>query len=499
MRIIYRKVWVVIILGRSEEYLAGLVKELISLPNETKWVEFKVNNDKPDELGEYISALSNSATLDGKPHAYLIWGINDETHDIVGTDIKPNETKVGNEELESWLLRLLSPKILFKFYEVQINNRNIVILEIEKASGRPVQFRGNEYIRIGSYKKLLKDFPEIERELWRAFEQNIYEEMIAKDHLPESEVLDFIDYPAYFDLLKIPLPADRKRILEKLNEEEMIVPNTAGGWDITNLGAILFAKKLSDFKLLKRKAVRVIQYKGNSRIETMREQEGGKGYASGFQGLIGFINNLLPRNEVIGKALRQELPMYPELAVRELVANALIHQDFSIRGTGPMVEIFSDRMEITNPGRPLVNSERFIDTPPKSRNEELASFMRRIGICEERGSGFDKVVYETELYQLPAPIIEVTEEHTKVILLSHVDFKEMSKEDKVRACYLHACLKHVNREPMTNTSLRQRFGLEDKDVSVVSRLIKDATEKGLIKLLESDTNQRYFKYIPFWA
>lgn len=202
---------------------------------------------------------------------------------------------------------------------------------------------------------------------------------------------------------------------------------------------------------------------------------------------------------MIGIALRQELPMYPELAVRELVANALIHQDFSIRGTGPMIEIFSNRMEITNPGRPLVNAERFIDTPPKSRNEELASLMRRIGVCEERGSGFDKVVSETEFYQLPAPIVEVTEEHTKVILFSHIEFKIMSKEDKLRACYLHTCLKYVNREFMTNMSLRQRFGLKDKDVSVASRLIKDATEHGLIKLLESDTNQRYYKYVPFWA
>jgi Predicted transcriptional regulator containing an HTH domain and an uncharacterized domain shared with the mammalian protein Schlafen len=489
----------VIILPRTEEYLISLVKELTSLPKETVWFEFKVNNDNPYEIGEYISALSNSATLAGKSNAYLIWGINNETHDIVGTDFKPSEAKVRNEELESWLLRLLAPRIFFRFYEILFNHKNIVILELEKAFGKPVQFKGSEYIRIGSYKKLLKDFPEIERELWRAFDQTSYEEKIAKDHLTESEVLNFIDYPAYFELLKMPLPEGRKRIIEKLSKEGLIVQNSAAGWDITNLGAILFAKKLSDFKLLKRKNVRVIQYKGNSRIETIREQEGGKGYASGFEGLIGFINNLLPRNEVIGKALRQDLPMYPELAVRELVANALIHQDFSIRGTGLILEIFSNRMEITNPGQPLVNSERFIDTPPKSRNEELASFMRRIGVCEERGSGFDKVVSETEFYQLPAPIIEVTKEHTKVILLAHIDFKEMSKEDKRRACYLHTCLKYVNREFMTNMSLRQRFGLNDKDVSVASRIIKDATEHGLIKLLESDTNQRYYKYIPFWA
>ncbi len=89
---------------------------------------------------------------------------------------------------------------------------------------------------------------------------------------------------------------------------------------------------------------------------------------------------------------------YPELAIRELVANALIHQDFFISGAGPMVEIFENRIEITNPGSPLVSTARFIDTPPRSRNETLASMMRRFGICEERGSGIDKVITQVELY-----------------------------------------------------------------------------------------------------
>jgi ATP-dependent DNA helicase RecG len=486
-------------LTRTVEYLKSLINELTALPNETGWVEFKVNNDKPDEIGKYISALSNTATLDGKNHAYMLWGIDNTNHEVVGTEFSPHDTKIGNEELENWLLRSLSPKIYFTFYEVEMKSKKLVILEVEKSTEKPVQFKGDEYVRIGSYKKLLKDFPETERKLWRLFEKHIYEEMIAKDNLDESDILGVLDYPAYFDLLNIPLPEDRSRIIEKLSEEDIIVKNNIGKWDITNLGAILFAKKLSDFKHLKRKSVRVIQYKGNSRIATMREQEGGKGYASGFEGLIGFINNVLPRNEIIGEALRQEVPMYPELAVRELVANAIIHQDFSIRGTGSMVEIFSDRMEITNPGVPLISADRFIDTPPKSRNEALASFMRRIGVCEERGSGFDKVVFETELYQLPAPIIEVTEDHTKVILFAHVDFKDMSKEDKIRACYLHACLRYVNREFMTNSTLRKRFGLHDKDASVASRLLKDATNHGLIKLVESETNQRFNRYVPFWA
>lgn len=308
-----------------------------------------------------------------------------------------------------------------------------------------------------------------------------------------------LDYPAYFDLLKSPLPETRDGILTALYADEMIAPGRSGKWNITNLGGVLFAKKLSDFRSLKRKAVRVIQYKGESRVETVREQEGAKGYACGFEGLIGFVVNLLPSNEVIGQALRREVPMFPELAIRELVANAIIHQDFHITGTAPLVEIFSNRMEITNPGLPLVKTDRFLDSPPKSRNEMIASFMRRIGVCEERGSGVDKIVFQTEFYQLPAPIFESTDEHTRSVLFAHRELREMDKEDRIRACYLHACLKYVQRDFMTNTTLRERFGIEDKNSATASRIIKDASIAGLIRCYDVTVGSKAKKYLPWWA
>lgn len=191
--------------------------------------------------------------------------------------------------------------------------------------------------------------------------------------------------------------------------------------------------------------------------------------------------------------------MFPDLAIRELVANAIIHQDFHSTGTAPLVEIFSNRMEITNPGLPLVKTDRFLDSPPKSRNEALASFMRRIGVCEERGSGVDKVVFQAELYQLPAPIFETTEEHTRVVLFSHKEFREMDKEDRIRACYLHACLRYVQRDFMTNTTLRERFGIDAKNSAMISRIIKDAIEADLIKCHDMSVGSRARKYLPFWA
>ena len=457
------------------------------------------NNSDPEKIGEYISALSNSAALYGKKHAYILWGVDDKTHDIIGTTFKPSNSKKGNEELESWLLKLLEPQIDFHFHELTIDDKSIVLLKISQAFRHPVRFRNQEFIRVGSYKKKLADFPEKERELWRIFDRTPFEKGITASSVSNDDVLKLLDYPAYFDLLELPLPDGRAAILYCLEKDDLIRSCEAGGWDITNLGAILFSKKLDDFPNLKRKAIRVIQYKGRSRTETLREQFGSKGYVTGFEGLVDFIMALVPSNEVIGKALRKSAPMFPELAIRELAANALIHQDFFVTGTGPMIEIFEDRMEISNPGEPLVDTLRLIDSPPKSRNEALASLMRRFRICEERGSGIDKVVEQVEYYQLPAPVFEAPAGFTRVVIFAHRPLNQMDKADRVRACYLHASLKFVMRDYLTNASLRERFGVEEKNKAAVSRYIREALEEGVIKPYDEDASRKLMKYVPFWA
>lgn len=482
------------------EYLRQLLNELRRLPEETEWVEFKHNNADPQEIGEQISALANSAALAGKTCGYLVWGIESATHNILGTDFRPKSKRIGNEELENWLLHLLTPKINFSFYDINTEERIIVLLEIERAFRHPVQFKGVEYVRIGSYTKPLKGFPEKERQLWRIFDTTPFEDLSAIDNVCADTVLRLIDYPAYFDLLKQSLPDNKQGILNRFIEDNIIKKNEAGSYNITNLGAILIAKKLDDFKDLRRKAVRIIIYENATRIKTIKEQASVRGYACGFEGLVDFINGLIPRNEIIGKALRKDAPMYPIIAVRELLANALIHQDFFVRGAGPMVEIFSDRIEITSPGVPLVKTERFLDSPPKSRNESLASFMRRIGVCEERGSGIDKAVFETELYQLPAPLFEVIEGNTRITLFAHRPLSKMDRQDRVRATYLHACLKYVQRGYLTNSSLRERFGIQKENSAMVSRIIKEAIEDKAIKLTDPESESRkYARYVPIWA
>lgn len=484
---------------RSPHFLANLVRELCKLAEETEWVELKRNNSDGEEIGEYISALSNSAALAGKAHAYLLWGVDDKTHEIVGTTVTPRADKRGSEHLENWLLRLLSPKVEFWFHEVEVDEKRVVLLEIERAARQPVQFAGVEYIRVGSYKKKLKDYPEKERALWRLFDRVPFEEQLADEDVSDEHVLNVLDYPAYFELMKRPFPPARAHILDALAEDHLITRNTAGRWDVTNLGAILFARKLKLFRGLERKAVRLIVYKGTDRTETERETIEEKGYAVGFDSLMHSADLVIPSNEVIETALRRAVPLYPPLAIRELVANALIHQDFAIRGAGPMIELFTDRLEITNPGAPLINADRFLDQPPQSRNDALASLMRRMGICEERGSGIDKVVRQTEIFQLPAPLFRAPGDFTQAVLFAPRPLEKMSKDDRIRACYQHACLRYVNHDFMTNLSLRERFGLDEKRSSTISRYINEALEARVIAAVDPNAGRKFMKYVPGWA
>lgn len=312
-------------------------------------------------------------------------------------------------------------------------------------------------------------------------------------------VLSLLDYPAYFELMERAVPEQHEVILKALAMDELIESAGAGGWNIRNMGAVLFARNLRDFSGLKRKAARVIAYRGVSRVQTIREHEDTRGYAAGFKTLVAHINSLLPTNEVIGQALRKTVPVYPELAIRELVANALVHQDFFVTGSGPMIEIFEDRMEVTNPGLPLVDTARFLDHPPRSRNEELAGMMRRVGICEERGSGVDKIVFETELYQLPAPAFETAGESTRATLWTPRKLIKMDQADRIRAVYLHACLRYVQRDYMTNTSLRARFGIDARNSASATRLIKEAVTAGMVRPHDAAAGRKFMKYVPHWA
>lgn len=476
-----------------------LINELLALPAETTWLEFKGSNADPEMIGKRCSALSNAARLEGRDCAYLIWGVEDETHAILGTDFNPDTKKIGGQVLQLWLANSLQPSIAFSFRTVQHSGGRLVLLEIPAATGAPVAFNSIPYIRIGSATPKLSDYPQRYQLLIERLQPYRWEQGIARQYASGDEVLNLLDYSHYFRLTKQPLPDNRSGIFDKLEADRLIVRDVGERWNITNLGAILFATRLSDFDAgLARKAVRFVAYGGKNRAATVTHRhDGQKGYAIGFEGLVSYLNDLLPKNEHIGSALRQAHPLFPELAIRELVANALIHQDMTISGAGPQIELFADRIEISNPGIPLVKPERMIDLPPRSRNAELASLMRRMGICEEQGSGLDKVLEQVELFQLPPPLFRAEESSTQVVLYAPRSFADMTPEERVRACYFHAVLRFLSGDKMKNASLCTRLGIAPKNAAQASAVITKALDAGLIRIADPDHPRA--GYVPHWA
>jgi ATP-dependent DNA helicase RecG len=480
--------------------LPELLQTLLSGSTESEWMEFKLNNAKPAEIGEQMSALANASALHKRDRAFIVWGINDDTHAFVGTTFRPSRDKVGNEDLENWLATLLTPHIQFWIYEFESDGKNAVIFEIEPAMHQPIAFKGVEYIRVGKCTKKLRSHPEKERSLWRIFSRESFEAGIAATRVTADEVLRLLSFQNYFSLTDYPVPTTNEAVVEQLCSDGIAQKVNGSRYDITNLGAILFARDLGNFDRLKRKAIRIVMYRNTNRIETEQEFEGKRGYASGFQALISFLLAHVPHSEEIQQALRISVPKYPELALRELAANALIHQDFDISGAGPMIEVFSDRVEFTNPGVPLLDVQRFLDLPPRSRNEKLAHLMRRLKICEERGSGIDKVLLAAEIHQLAPPDFLVAGDNTKAILFAPRTFAQMTAHERIRACYQHAGLQWVSDRQMTNESLRKRFSFSDRDIAKASRVIGQTLAARLIRPYDpSNTSNRYARYIPYWA
>lgn len=480
--------------------LTQTIRELVRSRREHEWLEVKVNDLDPQKVGKYVSALANCAAIADQPYGYVVWGVVDSTFEVVGTTVDPWRMKVGNEDLGPWLRRAISPDTTdFQFQQIELENQQLIVLVIERASISPVQFNGVEYIRDGSYTKDLRRFPLKARELWKSFERTPFEERTCRDGVRSVEVAEVLNLDAYLSLTEQPRSTSLDDQLRYLAADRLIVPAGGGMWNITNLGALTLARRLDEFPTLHRKAVRFVAYAGNSRSEAVDQVDGIRGYATGFEGLLNHIDGRLPRREVTDPIRRMQ-EHFPRISVRELIANALIHQDLTVAGTGPLVELFQDRLEISNAGAPLLeDTRRLLDSPARSRNERLATFMRKARICEERGSGIDKVALAAEDAQLPAPEIRVVGDSTIAVLLGPRPLSQMEPAERLWATYLHAALRYVNQQDVTNATMRARFGIADRNSSQASRLLRDAVEAELIRPRDPAASRKNMRYVPFWA
>jgi ATP-dependent DNA helicase RecG len=449
-------------------------------------LEFKEAKTQIDgrKLCEYCVALANEGG------GYLLLGIEDKApRGVVGSTACSNTVGMASQLFE-WLGFRVDVEA------VAHPDGRVVVFHI------PSRPRGTAYHHDGKY--LMRAggslVPMSEDHLRRIFAEgqpDPLEEYAARG-LEASRVIDLLDTQTFFELLKLPYPSDREGVINRLLQERLIDAD-GGNYSIRIIGALLLAKRLDAFPDLARKAPRVVVYTGTSKLETKLDQSGTRGYAVGFQRLVRFIMEQLPQNEIIEDALRKEVKLVPEIVIRELAANTLIHQDFTMSGASAMVEIYSDRIEFSNPGEPIVPVERFIDGY-QSRNERVADLMRRMGICEEKSSGIDRVVQAAEVYQLPAPDFRSGHRRTLVSIYGPKGFDLMDRSDRIRACYQHAALKLVMSQRMTNQSLRDRFHLPESKSAIISQIIAATIEEGLIKADERvGTSRKYARYLPFWA
>lgn len=472
--------------------------ELRQLKGETEVVEFKLaENQFPfEELGMYFSALSNEANLKKVAQGWLVFGIENKTHEIKGTNYK--SSRVALDELKKLLADQTTNRITFdEIYEVIENGKRVILFEIPAAPmGVPIAYKGHYYGRDGESLGAL-NLHEIES--IRSQRVNIcFETQIARADISADDVLRLLDYKKLFELLKRDVPTSRSAILERMESLEFVIKR-GDEYDITNMGALLLARNLSDFPNLKTRRVAIRRYEGtNNRICSM-EQFSSAGYAVGFANMVRFIEQQTQEDERI-EILRESNPTYPTVAVREFVANALVHQDFDISGVQITVEIYKNRLVITNPGASLNEIDRLIDLPARSRNEKLAQAMYVLRLCERRGTGVDRAVEAIEKMQLPPYKAEIGDYYTRISLYPRKSLEEMTKEERIQACYQHTCLLYEDRIPCNNQSIRERFGLDKKQVATASHIISDTIAANLIKTsVPEGMSKKYATYIPFYC
>ena len=481
-------------LERSAALLTNTLTPPESECNELDW-KLTLSEDKA-RLVEHLCAFANHAG-----GGCLVFGVASDSA-VPGISLSEIErisnqiTNLGRDAVE--------PAIQIDHAGLNHGGNDLLFVYIPESNVKPVHPRGKpeheSYIRSGGTTR-------------KASRQDIgsmmlhsktprWEDLHATLLMTEDEVLVTLDSDHIFKLLDQTPPMNIEERLRWMQESSFIERRPAGGAYITNLGAITAARDLTPFEALQRKPARVVVFEGLNKSKLRSDIQGKRGVALTFPKLIQYVTNQLPTSEVIEQALRRKVTLYPTLALREVIANALIHQDFTVPGAGPLIAIFDDRIEISNPGNllPSKTLDRLIGTAPESRNEKLAKAFRRYGICEEQGSGLIKAGLEIELYGLPPIKFEQESNSFKVTLFAPRTFVQMSAGERLNACYQHAVLRFLSSSTMTNKSLRERLKMSEKQRSMVSILIQEALDKHLIAPANpQNKSKKLSEYIPFWS
>ncbi|HQC51778.1 MAG TPA: putative DNA binding domain-containing protein [Lentisphaeria bacterium] len=387
----------------TELELRKLLNRLLAEPAESEWLEFKANRFERQELGEYLSALANGASLAGKPKGYIVFGIQDETHTVVGTDFHPEKEKgSGNQELILWLKLGLQPNVGFEHFVFTVNGKRVVLFAVNAASDSPVKFYGAAYIRVGSCKVTLAKHPDKERALWqRRFDWSalVCPQATLDDLEPEAIAKARHEYAAKLS---------RHRTTEIASWDDVTFLNKAKltiQGQITNSALILLGREEATSLLAPSVALLTWVLKDDANREQDYEHFAPP-LLLAVDRLLAKIRNLILRAMPSGTLFPVELPQYDTWVLREALHNCIAHQDYSIGGRVNVVE-FPDRLLFSNQGSFLPGTVENVilqDAPPEVyRNPFLAGAMVNLNMIDTQGGGIKRMFTKQASRFFPLP------------------------------------------------------------------------------------------------
>lgn len=400
--------------------LRSKLEELRRLPAETEWVEFKHNNSNPEEIGEYICAISNGAALHGRLMGYVVWGIEDGTRAVVGTTFRPKTVRKGNEELENWLLRLLEPRIDFSIHEFDVDGAPIVLFAVQGANSRPVRFSGEEHIRVGSYKKKLKDYPEKERKLWQ---------LLSEPNTDWSAQL--VPGATIAELDRAALDFGRAQYHQKNPQNKAEID----AWDdvtFLNKAKVLIGGKVTNtaIVLLGRPEAAALIAPAQARVTwVLRDEKGEERDYAHFDppfilasdNVLNKIRNLTIRHLPSGTLFPHEVSQYDPWVLRETLHNCIAHQDYNLRARINVVESPASLL-FTNAGSFIPGTvEEMIrsDAPPEIyRNPFLAQAMVSLNMIDTIGSGMKRMFRRQKERSFPMPDYDLSSNERVAVRLT---------------------------------------------------------------------------------
>lgn len=397
--------------------LRATLESLLGLPREQTVVEFKSNLSDAERIGAYLSGLANTAALQGRDRAWLVWGVEDGSHRVSGTGFDPFQQKVGNQSLSMWLQVMTKPRADFTFHELRYEGLHVVMLEIHPARGAPVAFQHVRYIRLDSHLVKLAEFPNHESRLWGALG-------IAEDWtgvvMPEAS-LDDLDHRA--------IDAARLRYTEYLvrsepnGERHEAIRSEVAGLEVSTLlnkarvtkqgrvtrAALLLLGKDESAHLLGPADAKMTWILRDAFNDTVTSQPFGIPFLLATEQLCARIRNVTLDHMPDGSLFPTPVPQYDSWVLREALHNCVAHQDYVLGGKINLVE-HPDRLVFSNLGQFIPESVAWMlehQSPPEHyRNQWLIDAMIRLRMIDQAGSGIRRMFTTQRQRFFPLPDYE---------------------------------------------------------------------------------------------